>query len=37
VAFGLERIAFAFLAQYGFDPENWPEDVRKFWQQNSGE
>lgn len=28
-AFGLERIAFAFLAQYGLDPANWPEEVRK--------
>jgi seryl-tRNA synthetase len=29
VAFGLERIAFAFLAQFGLDPEKWPEAVRK--------
>jgi len=29
VAFGLERIAFAFLAQYGFEPENWPAYVRE--------
>jgi hypothetical protein len=29
VAFGLERMAFAFLAQFGLDPENWPEAVRK--------
>ena len=28
VAFGLERIAFAFLAQYGLDPATWPEMVR---------
>lgn len=28
VAFGLERIAFAFLAQYGPDPANWPAGVR---------
>ena len=28
VAFGLERIAFAFLAQYGLDPQNWPEAVK---------
>jgi seryl-tRNA synthetase len=28
VAFGLERMAFAFLAQYGLEPENWPEAVR---------
>ncbi len=29
IAFGLERMAYAFLAQYGFDPQNWPEAVRK--------
>lgn len=29
VAFGLERIALAFLAQFGFDPANWPKPVRK--------
>jgi hypothetical protein len=28
VAFGLERIAFAFLAQFGLEPENWPTAVR---------
>jgi hypothetical protein len=28
VAFGLERLAFAFLAQYGLDPGEWPEAVR---------
>jgi seryl-tRNA synthetase len=28
VAFGLERIAFAFLAQYGFDDKKWPKSVR---------
>ena len=28
VAFGLERIAYAFLAQYGIEPEGWPETVR---------
>jgi hypothetical protein len=32
VAFGLERIAFAFLAQFGLDPENWPEAVREPYQ-----
>jgi seryl-tRNA synthetase len=32
VAFGLERIAFAFLAQFGLEPENWPETVRKAVQ-----
>lgn len=29
IAFGLERIAFAFLAQYGLDTHLWPEAVRK--------
>ena len=28
VAFGLERIIYAFLAQYGLDERNWPEAVR---------
>lgn len=28
-AFGLERLAFAFLAQYGLEPENWPYAVRE--------
>ena len=30
-AFGLERMAFAFLAQYGLDPEQWPSAVQQFW------
>jgi seryl-tRNA synthetase len=29
-AFGLERIAYAFLAQFGFDKANWPQAVREF-------
>jgi seryl-tRNA synthetase len=29
VAFGLERMAYAFLAQHGLEPEGWPEAVRK--------
>ncbi len=29
VAFGLERIAFAFLAQFGLDPAQWPDEVRE--------
>ena len=29
VAFGLERIAYAFLAQHGLDPANWPQWVRE--------
>lgn len=29
VAFGLERCAYAFLAQFGFDQSKWPEIVRR--------
>jgi seryl-tRNA synthetase len=29
-AFGLERIVYAFLAQYGFDQSSWPEVVREW-------
>jgi seryl-tRNA synthetase len=29
VAFGLERMAYAFLAQHGLDPANWPAWVRE--------
>jgi seryl-tRNA synthetase len=29
IAFGLERMAFAFLSQYGMDVKDWPEVVRK--------
>ncbi|MCI0519651.1 MAG: hypothetical protein L0Z70_05270 [Chloroflexi bacterium] len=28
-AFGLERMAYAFLAQFGLEPENWPQIVRQ--------
>ncbi len=28
IAFGLERIALAFMAQFGLDPAQWPEEVR---------
>ena len=28
VAFGLERMAFAFLSQFGLDTKNWPATVR---------
>jgi seryl-tRNA synthetase len=28
VAFGLERMAFAFLAQYGLEPSAWPNAVK---------
>jgi len=37
VAFGLERFAFAFLAQYGFDLSNWPEEVRTFLESRNGQ
>lgn len=30
VAFGLERMAFSFLAQFGFDKEKWPTIVKEF-------
>jgi seryl-tRNA synthetase len=29
VAFGLERITYAFLAQYGLEEKNWPSYVRE--------
>lgn len=29
VAFGLERMAYAFLAQYGLDPQKWPAAVQE--------
>ena len=29
VGFGLERIALALFKTHGFEPKNWPEDVRK--------
>jgi seryl-tRNA synthetase len=29
LAFGLERIAFAFLSQFGFEKENWPLYVKE--------
>lgn len=29
IAFGLERMAMAFLAQYGLDDRQWPEAVRE--------
>ena len=30
-AFGLERMALAFLAQYGLDPKEWPPAVQQIW------
>ena len=32
VAFGLERVAFAFLAQFGLDPAGWPQPVQEAMQ-----
>ncbi len=32
VAFGLERMAYAFLAQYGLEPHAWPAAVREGWK-----
>ncbi len=32
IAFGLERMAFAFLSQFGLQPDQWPEVVRKALQ-----
>jgi seryl-tRNA synthetase len=31
-AFGLERMVYAFLAQFGFDERNWPRVVREYIQ-----
>ena len=30
IAFGLERMAYAFLSQYGLDVRKWPDLVQKF-------
>jgi hypothetical protein len=32
VAFGLERMAYAFLAQFGLQPEKWPAPVRSWFE-----
>ncbi|PWH13341.1 MAG: hypothetical protein DDG59_14395 [Anaerolineae bacterium] len=32
VAFGLERMAFAFLAQFGFDPSHWPSSMQETFR-----
>lgn len=31
IAFGLERLAYAFLSQFGMDPAAWPAPVREAW------
>lgn len=33
-AFGLERIAFAFLSQFGLEPQGWPDPVREYFSSN---
>jgi hypothetical protein len=35
VAFGLERMAYAFLAQFGLEPTGWPAVVRE-WLKTGG-
>jgi seryl-tRNA synthetase len=30
IGFGVERFVYAFVCQKGFDPANWPEEVRRF-------
>lgn len=30
IGFGLERLLFAFLAQYGTDPSNWPDIISNY-------
>jgi len=32
--FGTERWTITFLAQHGFNPENWPEKPRKYIEEN---
>ncbi|MEX2144549.1 MAG: hypothetical protein WD740_08135 [Anaerolineales bacterium] len=31
VAFGLERLAYAFVCQFGLEPAGWPAHVREAW------
>ena len=31
IAFGLERLAYAFLCQFGLDPAAWPAPIREGW------
>ena len=31
IAFGRERLAYAFLCQFGLDPTVWPEPIREMW------
>lgn len=34
VAFGLERMAYAFLAQFGFDPDRWPRQIAQAFERH---
>ena len=36
VGFGYERLAFAFVAQHGPDPKDWPEAIRKYVTEAAG-
>jgi seryl-tRNA synthetase len=36
-AFGLERMAYAFLAQHGCEPQTWPEAVKQSWSNKESE
>ena len=31
IAFGLERLAYAFLCQFGLDSRDWPAPIREAW------
>lgn len=31
VAFGLERLAYAFVCQFGLEPATWPAPIREAW------
>ena len=32
VAFGLERLAYAFVSQFGLEPAAWPAAIREAWR-----
>jgi seryl-tRNA synthetase len=36
IGFGLERLVFAFLCQYGISPDDWPVAVREALAQQGG-
>jgi seryl-tRNA synthetase len=37
IGFGLERLVFAFLCQYGLEPAGWPEPVRRAVAEQGGD